>query len=205
MNRDGHLWLSAFLIKCAPEALKGDLVPCEKLEKPGRIHGRMQKYKNARGRKYEENHLEEWIARQPKALFGDNRMLILASQNHAHLEEKIDLLFIDTCGQFHIVELKIVDVAQNGGVVPYAIYNEQMQKYVSFVNACKASFPDSMSDACRRFSKEFYRAARLLSHDLQATFGKSSWALIDHTVVEVYVASGCDDYAVDYLTSQGFG
>jgi hypothetical protein len=118
MNRDGHLWLSAFLIKCAPEALKGYLVPCEKLETPRRIHGRMQKHKNARGRKYEENHLEEWIARQPKALFGDNRMLILASQNHAHLEEKIDLLFIDTCGHFHIVELKIVDVAQNGGVVP---------------------------------------------------------------------------------------
>ena len=47
MNRDGHLWLSAFLIKCAPEVLKGYLVPCEKLETPRRIHGRMQKYKNA--------------------------------------------------------------------------------------------------------------------------------------------------------------
>jgi hypothetical protein len=88
-------------------------------------------------------------------------------------------------------------------IVTYAIYNEQMQKYVSFGNACKASFPNSMSNAYRRFSEEFYGAARLLSHDLQATFGKSSWALIDHTVVEVYVASGYDDYAVDYLTSQG--
>ena len=118
MNRDGHLWLSAFLIKCAPECSKGISFPVRNLRRPVVYTVACKNTRTLRGRKYEENHLEEWIARQPKALFGDNRMLILASQNHAHLEEKIDLLFIDTCGHFHIVELKIVDVAQNGGVVP---------------------------------------------------------------------------------------
>ena len=162
----------------------------------------MQKFKNSRGWKYEENHLEEWIARQPNAIFGGDKVLILASQNHAHLEEKIDLLFIDTNGRFYIVELKIVDVAENGGVVPYAIYNDQMKKYVNFVNGCMDSFRDSLSDVYRRFSAEFYGTPHVLSDDLEKAFGKSSWGLTERAVVEVYLSSDYDEYAVDYLSSQ---
>jgi hypothetical protein len=49
---------------------KSLLRPSASLEDPG-VAERLVIHKNYRGFAYEENHVEEWIARQPSALFGD--------------------------------------------------------------------------------------------------------------------------------------
>jgi hypothetical protein len=55
--------------------------PCESLDDAG-TRSRLVLHKNYRGFNYEENYLEEWIARQPSAIFGSLPVLILASQNY---------------------------------------------------------------------------------------------------------------------------
>ena len=65
-------------------------------------------HRNHCGFSYEENHLEEWIAREPSSLFGETPVLLLASQNYVHLRVKIDLLFVDIDCRLFPAELKVV-------------------------------------------------------------------------------------------------
>src|SRR2546423_12415062 len=104
-----HL-ISAFTITPDEKASgrsKARLSACE----PSSEHGfrdRLVQYKNYRGFNYEENHLEEWIARQPSSLFGNKPVLLLASQNYIHLGAKIDLLFVDADCRLFATEIKVV-------------------------------------------------------------------------------------------------
>jgi hypothetical protein len=106
---------------------KGRLHACAPLPDPG-FRGRLVQHKNYRGFSYEENHLEEWIGREPSSLFGRTPVLLLASQNYVHLGVKIDLLFVDVDCRLFPTELKVVRVAKNGGIVPYDLFQRQMKQ-----------------------------------------------------------------------------
>jgi hypothetical protein len=110
---------------------KGRIVPCQPAN-GSQFSDRLVSHKNYRGFSYEENHLEEWIARVPSAIFGPCPVLLLASQNYIHLGAKIDLLFTDGAGRLYPVELKVRPCRNNNGVVPYASYDRQMKPYNSF-------------------------------------------------------------------------
>jgi hypothetical protein len=144
--------------------------------------------------------LEEWIARQPAALFGSRPMLLLASQNYAYLRFKIDLLFIDAKCRLYPIELKAERVAKNGGVVPYDLYQRQVKPYVDFLKGL-----EHLSDLDRqylRFSTLFNGHASHLADDFALKFGSPPWDNFTDRIDEVYVAEDFDTYAIEYFESE---
>ncbi len=133
MSDQADIFLASFHIECTEQNPKGHLVLCDRRTDPIEGWMRITDYTNNQGRFYEENHLEEWVARSPQAVFRDERVLIVASQNYAHLREKIDLLAVNLVRRFSVVEAKIKDVAKNGGTPAYHIHMDQMRRYVNFL------------------------------------------------------------------------
>jgi hypothetical protein len=177
---------------------KDRLAPRKPVTDPG-IASCLTRHNNSLGFSYEENHLEEWIARQPSALFGATPVLLLVSQNYRHLGVKIDLLFVDAKCRMYPVELKVVRVAKNGGVVPYDLYERQMKPYVEFLNATR-----HLGDLDRQyvsFTARFNGAASHLVDDFAAKFGQLP---CDATspILEVYVAEDFDTYALEYFSDK---
>jgi len=58
------------------KAKKAKIVACKRLQSQG-TQERLVTHKNYRGVSYGENHLEEWIAREPDALLGNTLQIIL--------------------------------------------------------------------------------------------------------------------------------
>src|SRR5262249_12321811 len=131
---------------------KGRIVSCEPYSNPG-LQGRLKQRKNCNGFTAEENHLEEWIAREPSALFAGTPVLLLVSQNYVHLRQKIDLLFMDARCRLYPVELKITRAAKSGGVVPYDLYERQMKPYLHYLE--QASSLSGINPRYSEFSKLF--------------------------------------------------
>ncbi len=160
---------------------------------------RLVQHKNYRGFSYEENHLEEWIARQPSSLFGGTPVLLLASQNYVHLRAKIDLLFVDMGCRLFPTELKVVRVAKNGGIVPYDPYERQMKPYAEYLK----DIPDlnAFNSQCVRFTTAFNGAPSTVAEAFTATFGGPPSDTLAFPVCEIYVAEEFDAYALDYFAS----
>ena len=175
---------------------KGRLAPCGPLTDPG-FQNRLVHHRNYRGFSYEENHLEEWIAREPSTLFGETEVLLLVSQNYSHLRVKIDLLFVDGVCQLYPVELKVAPVAKNGGIVPYDLYERQMKPYVDFLREL-GKITDLASNYLR-FSKSFHGVERRIEHDFATCFEGRSCENIPTTIYESYVAEQFDAYALEYF------
>ena len=175
---------------------KGRLAPCDPRTDPG-VQGCMVHHRNYRGFSYEENHLEEWIARDPSALFGETEVLLLASQNYRHLRVKIDLLFVDGMCQLYPVELKVEPIAKNGGVVPYDLYERQMKPYVKFL--LELGKVTDLASNYLRFSKSFHGAERQIAHDFATCFEGKSCEKQPTTICETYVAEQFDAYALEYF------
>ena len=157
---------------------------------------RLQHYGNPSGDFYEERHLEEWIAREPLSIFGDRKVLIVASQAYVYLQEKIDLLFVDQNCQFHIVELKIEPIGRHK-LESQKLYG-QMRRYVEYVKSQKIKY----FNACyRRFAKRFYGRECELSEQLHTFLGRAvdGEARINPEVYVVYVGESFDEFAVTYL------
>ncbi len=187
--------LSAYRIAHSPEHPKGILMPIDGGSVPP-THGPLSSAISPIGRTYEENDLEEWIARRPASLVPTDAVVIIASQNYAHMRVKVDLLFLGPAPVFFVVEVKNRDVRRNGGIVPYDIYNRQVGSYLATLRPYLARYPDSHQDYYGRFSRKFYGSPRSLptsAHDI----GQQ----VPH-IIEVYVASGYDDYAIDYILTQ---
>ena len=189
-------FLSSWLISASYEKPRGFLVPTERREQPGGGCC-LRSCKNAIDRKYEENHLEEWVARSPAAVFTVPAML-LASQNYVFLPERVDLLFMSSDQVFQVVEAKIKGVQQNGGVVPDEIYG-QMGRYVEFLTRHGRDFPGGMESDYGRFSDKFYGARHVLTDDLIQAFGTVPTGPL--AIQEVYLAERFDGYAVDRLST----
>ena len=165
---------------------------------------RLRDYRNTRGRFYEENHLEEWVSRRPDAIFPARQSLVLASQNYYRLGEPADLLVLDDCYAFHVVEMKINRVAENGGVAPYQIHKCQMQRYVRFFQWYLRPFPESFQQDYYKFTERFLGHPHSLDADLAATFGVAycQAGFSESPVRQIYLTEGYDDYAVDYFQDQ---
>jgi hypothetical protein len=148
--------------------------------------------------------LEEWVARRPDALFPGRRIHVLASQNYAHLPEKIDLLVVDGQHCFHVIEMKITSVAENAGLAPYQIHEKQMKRYVRFLGWYLPPFPESLRPYYAKFSQRFYGSPRSLDEDLTAKFGDGycRTAISEPVIRQMYLAEGFDDYAVRYFQTQ---
>jgi len=177
--------------------MKGRLVCCKQIIDPG-FADRLVQHKNYRGFSFEENHLEEWIARQPSALFGPVPILLLASQNYIHLRVKIDLLFSDANCRMYPVEVKVVRVGRNGGVVPYDLYERQMNPYVEFLKQIRCL--GDLDPQYVRFATLFDGAPTHLSDDFVRKFGRPPCESVNSQVHEVYVAQEFDEYALEYFT-----
>jgi hypothetical protein len=191
--------ISAFTITADEEGSgrsKGRLLPCEALSEPG-FQGRLVQHKNYRGRNYEENHLEEWIARQPSSIFGATPVLLIASQNYTHLPVKIDLLFVDARCQLYPIEVKVVRAAKNGGVVPYDLYERQMKPYTEFLNG--VSHLGALDSQYVRFANEFNGVANTLAEAFSIKFGRRPSENLTYPSSEIYVAEDFDTYSVDYF------
>ena len=175
---------------------KARIVPCEAISKPG-FPGSIKQSRNYQGFSYEENHLEEWIARQPSALFGSESTLLLASQNYIHLRVKIDLLFIDSSSNLYPVELKVARVAKNGGVVPYDLYERQMRPYVEFLEGVEHL--SSLDRQYIRFANAFGNTAPDLANQFKMTFGHAPAEIVCGRIREIYVTEGYDASAIEYF------
>ena len=203
MNKDLDPFLASFRIECTEQTPKGRLMPCERRSDPIECWGRITDYTNSQGRFYEENHLEEWVSWCPQAIFPGERILVLASQNYAHLPEKIDLLAINMKWLFSVVEAKIKDVAKNGGTPAYQIHMSQMRRYVEFLRSYLQPFPGRLGRYYERFSERFHLQRRKLEEDLGATFGNDFLRGQPGTIFqEVYLAHNFDVHAIDYFRSQ---
>jgi hypothetical protein len=191
--------ISAFTITADEEGSgrsKGRLLSCEPLSAPG-FQDRLVQHKNYRGWSYEENHLEEWIARQPSSIFGTTPVLLIASQNYIHLPAKIDLLFVDARCRLYPIEIKVVRAAKNGGVVPYDLYERQMKPYTEFLNG--VSHLGALDSQYVRFANAFNGAANTLAEAFSIKFGLPPSENLTYPSSEIYVAEGFDTYSVDYF------
>jgi hypothetical protein len=203
MSEESDLFLASFRVECTAQNPKGRLVPCERRSNPIEGWARITDYTNSQGRFYEENHLEEWVAWCPQAVFPGERVLVLASQNYAHLPEKIDLLMVNPTWRFSVVEAKSKDVAKNGGTPAYQIHMSQMRRYVAFLRQYLQPFPGRLAGYYRRFSERFYGQPRRLEEVLQREFGAGFLSGNgENRFQEVYLAHNFDDHAVDYFKSQ---
>lgn len=175
---------------------------CSKNDNLG-VFSRLKLCKNKEERFYEENHLEEWISREPSSIFQDQKVMIVASQNYVFLQERIDILFLNQNCEFVIVELKVEPVVRTGVVTPYKIYDEQMEKYVKYVQ--RASVFQRFHRYYSRFSAKFYGSTRNLYdqiNDVLAGHVQGNTA-VSARIHEVYVSELFDEYAVDYILDKG--
>jgi hypothetical protein len=173
---------------------KARLQPFEDVFDAG-FPGRLVQHRNYRGVSYEENHLEEWIAREPSSLFGGTPVLLVAAQNYIHLAVKIDLLFVDDDCQLYPVELKVVRVAKNGGVVPYDLYERQMKRYRDYLKDIRNL--REFDAPFVRFATAFNGVASTVAEAFATKFGRPPSDNL--AVCEVYVAEEFDSYSVDYF------
>lgn len=174
------------------ERRKGMFETCQKIQTPGQF-AYLKDCKNPCDHFYQENYLEEWIAREPKAIFPDTNIMLVASQNYAYFLAPLDLLFIDENQDFHIVELKIEPVARNGGVSPDTIY-EQMTRYITCIKSIKLRHLENYD---HRFSERFYQTSQNFTQRFRACFGKQfDDQKIDTKAYEIYVAESFDEYSI---------
>ena len=165
-----------------------------------RFGTKLKDCRNWKGHSYAESHIEEWLSRSPTVLFPGRAVHVLASQNYAHLEEKIDLLFLDDRHQFHVFELKTERVASNRGVTPDQIWG-QMNRYVDFLRRELLPFPASFRDYYAQFSKQFLGAPHDLTIDLREIFGEAYFFVpnISPILCRTFLTEGYDDHAVDFF------
>ncbi len=175
---------------------KGRLHACAPLPDPG-FRDRLAQNKNYRGLNYEENHLEEWIGREPSSLFGRTAVLLLASQNYVHLGVKIDLLFVDVDCRLFPTELKVVRVARNGGIVPYDLFQRQMKPYKEYLE--HIPHLSEFDSQYVRFATAFNGAPCNVAEAFTAQFGSPPHDTLTSPVCEIYVAEEFDAYALDYF------
>jgi hypothetical protein len=161
---------------------------------------RLNHHRNWNGHSYAESHIEEWLARAPTLLFPSGAIHVLASQNYAHLGEKIDLLLLDNLHKFHIVELKTETVSSNRGVTPDQIWG-QMSRYVEFLRGRLLAFPASLSDYYNRFSAQFLGSPHELAKDLEEIFGDTLFRgqNTPPLLCRTFLTEGYDDYAVKFF------
>jgi hypothetical protein len=173
------------------------LSPFEESAPATRFGAKLTDYRNWNGHWYAEDHIEEWVSRSPQALFPDRTIHVLASQNYAHLPEKIDLLFVDGYHHLHVLELKAEPVASNRGVPPDQIRG-QMNRYLEFLQREQLPVAESFTSYYAEFSRRFLGCPHDLMTDLQQTFGEGfpSTSLI---LCPTFLAEGYDNYAVDYF------
>jgi hypothetical protein len=164
---------------------------------------KLKKCRNWNGHWYAEDHVEEWVSRCPQALFPGRRVHVLASQNYAHLPEKIDLLFLDNRHQFHVVEVKAEPVASNGGITPDEI-SGQMNRYVDFLRMELLPFPASFTNYYTHFTRKFLGSPQDLSTDLRQTFGEPFFLIPSTSPVlrQTFLTEGYDADAVDYFKAR---
>jgi hypothetical protein len=164
---------------------------------------RLKDCRTWKGQWYAESHVEEWVSRSPKKLFPGRAVHVLASQNYAHLGEKIDLLFVDDRHQFHVVELKAERVASNRGVTPDQIWG-QMNRYVDFLRTELPPFLVSFRNYYGQFSRQFLGSIHDLSTDLQQIFGETFFPVADTspTFYRTFLTEGYDDDALDFFRAR---
>lgn len=191
-----HRLLSAFRIVCSPEAPKGVLLPlASDLSRIGGVD-RLQNHRDGLRRYFEENHLEEWVARCPRSIFPYEDVHIIASQNYAHLPKKVDILYVSDSGEFFVAEVKTERVAQNAGVVPYSIYS-QMKGYVDFLLTDQlVGYPHSFAKHYSKFSERFFGVSQPLPEVSRETQQE------EIRLTEVYLTEGYDSYALGYLSER---
>ena len=175
---------------------KGKLKICSKHVNPGK-HRPLKLYSNRKNHRYEENYLEEWIAREPSALFPDQEVMIIASQNYIFLQEKIDLLFLNQDSEFQIVELKIEPIT------PHTIW-EQVQRYTQFLLRIDDPYIH-FSSYYSRFSEKFYGHSYDFSQQVEKCCEKK--LDIPPQICKIYVAECSDEcsdeYSVNFLFEKG--
>jgi len=157
-----------------------------------------------KGQWYAESHIEEWVSRSPKMLFPGRAVHVLASQNYAHLGEKIDLLFVDDHQHFHVVEVKAERVASNGGIPADQIWG-QMNRYVDFLQMELPPFPMSFRNYYGHFSSRFLGSVHDLSTDLQHIFGETFSRAVGTaptTFFRTFLTEGYDDDAIDFFRAR---
>jgi hypothetical protein len=163
----------------------------------------LKEHRNWNGHSYAESHIEEWVSRCPQALFPGRRGHVLASQNYAHLPEKIDLLFLDDRHQFHIFELKAEPVASNRGVTPDQIQG-QMNRYVDFLRRQQLPLPASFREYYAKFSRQFLGSPHDLTTDLRHIFGEAYLHVPRASLVlcRTFLTEAYDNSAVDYFSAR---
>ena len=198
--------LSSFEIVRSQEYRRGRphqqtrLMAFEGLPPSASFSAKLKNFRNWNGHWYAEDHVEEWVSRSPQALFPGRTVHVLASQNYAHLQEKIDLLFLDDRQELHVLEVKAEHVASNRGVPPDQIWG-QMNRYVGFLRSERLPFPTSLENYYSEFSTRFVGSPHELASDLQQTFGQAFSPVSTASLVvrRTFLTEGYDDYAVDYF------
>jgi len=131
---------------------------------------------------------------------GATEVLLRVSQNYCHLPVKIDLLFVDAKCCMYPVELKVVRIAKNGGVVPYDLYERQMKPYVEFLNATRHL--GGLDRQYVSFTKRFNGAASRLVDDFAAKFSRQPCDNAASPIREIYVAEDFDTYALECFSGK---
>ena len=190
-------FLSAFQIECSSQEdeYKGFLTPVAAAPRTDRPAS-MREHKNGRQRFYEENFLEEWVARSPESIFPQSFVQVIASQNYCHLPKKIDLLFAGCEGGFFVVEVKIDRVSQDGPETPWQIQH-QMHRYVDFLDTYLADYPKSFAGDYARFATRFFGSPRTLPTVSQGIIDSGDF------LTRVYLTAGYDPYSVNFLANEG--
>lgn len=164
---------------------------------------RLKDFKNWNSHWYAESHVEEWVSRNPETLFGDQAVLVVGSQNYAHLPEKIDVLFLDAELRFHVVEVKAEHVAFNRGLTPDQLCM-QMNRYVHFILTEMLPYPSIVEKYYGNFTSKFYGYRRNLIEDFNRFSGKP-FAISSASVVRTFVTEGYDPTAVSYFRNRHDG
>jgi hypothetical protein len=167
-------------------------------------------YTWTKDRFYEEKHVEEWVAREPLAIFPPhlfpNPVLVLAAEKYRKMPRPLDLLFVDATGQFPVVELKINPVAESGSrVESREDIRKQMEEYVEFLRWYLDPFPASdMERFYSLFSERFHGERRELADDLRGTFGEGHPRVNGNppNICRVYLTAGYDACAINYFGSR---
>jgi len=200
--------LSSFRIVRSPSYRQGRPYQQTKLllfdgPPPAVLPARLKDYRNWNGHWYAESHLEEWVSRCPAALYPGQAVYVLSSQNYARLGEKIDLLLVDGCCQFHVLELKAERVAANRGVTPDQIHG-QMTRYASFLRGELPSFPASLNSYYAQFTAEFLGSPLDLTEGLRREFGETFFPSQSEPLLlcRTFLTEGYDDFAVDYFRAK---
>ncbi len=203
MSRPPDRLLSTFRIVRPPNGPGKALLPCPRLRERGQRTGLATHVDPGVGRKYDEQDLEEWIARSPEAIFPRQPMVVLSAEKYGRLDAKAsaDLLFVDRHFQFHVVETKIPSIAKKRGVSCKKLHT-QMQRYANRLEKVAPGFPRSLWDHYHSFSQRFYGYRRNLTMRLAEVFGPQvprRKRQRPPEVCQVYVAGEFDDQAIHYF------